>query len=175
MKKKFFFIRSANGQVVEQLINYINNKYSNENIDLYCLIQKSSAKSLKEKHPYIKCIEKEDGFFKYLTFKKNKEVLNKINNLQFSEVYIPSSYADYPDFNEVFLICSQIKKDKTILFNCYGETINKELNFFSLWIDKNLGEIIYFFKILFALIGISLIYLVCYPYYFIKRKLFDNI
>ncbi|KEI97152.1 hypothetical protein N494_12875 [Clostridium botulinum A2B7 92] len=175
MGKKIFFIRSANGQAVEQLVNYINNKHSNEDIDLYCLIQKSSMKSFNEKYPYIKCIEKEDGFFKYSTFKKNKEVINKINNLHFNELYIPSSYADYPDFNEVFLICSKIKNDKTILYNCYGEIVEKKLNFAFIWIDKNLGEVIYFFKILFALIEISLIYLVCYPYYFVKRKLFDNI
>ncbi|BDB02542.1 hypothetical protein FDA95_08860 [Clostridium botulinum] len=175
MKKKIFFIRSANGQAVEQLINYINDKYNNEDIDLYCLIQKSSVKSFNEKYPCIKCIESEDGFFKYSIFKNNKELLNKFNDFQFDVLYIPSSYGDYPDFNEVFLICSKIKNNKTILYNCYGEIIEKKLNFASIWIDKNLGGAIYFFKILFALIGISLIYLVCYPYYFVKRKFFDNI
>ncbi|EPY6466784.1 hypothetical protein ACWO2F_001196 [Clostridium sporogenes] len=175
MGKNIFFIRSANGQVIEQLVDYIKNKHKNENIKLYCLIQKSSVKSFNEKYPSIKCIESEDGFFKYSMFKNNKELLHKLNDFQFDELYIPSSYGDYPDFNEVFLICSKTKNDKTILYNCYGETVEKKLNFASIWIDKNLGEAIYLFKILFALIGISLIYLVCYPYYFVKRKLFDNI
>lgn len=45
-----------------------------------------------------------------------------------------------------FLICSKIKNDKTILYNCYGETVEKKLNFAYIWIDKNLGEAIYFSK-----------------------------
>ncbi|MCS4524548.1 hypothetical protein JTT07_13175 [Clostridium botulinum] len=69
---------------------------------MYCLIQKSSVKSFNEKYPSIKCIESEDGFFKYSVLKNNKELLHKLNDFQFDELYIPSSYGDYPDFNEVF-------------------------------------------------------------------------
>lgn len=56
--------------------------------------------------------------------KNNKELLHKLNDFQFDELYIPSSYGDYPDFNEVFNMFKN-KNDKTILYNCYGETVEK--------------------------------------------------
>lgn len=55
-----------------------------------------------------------------------------------------------------------------------GEVQEQKLSFVSLWIDKYLGEVIYFIKVLFALIGIFIIYIFAYPYYFIKRRLFRN-
>lgn len=174
MKKSILMIRCANGEVIEKLINYINDKYEGEEIDFYCLIQKSSTESFKQKYPYIKYIEKEDGFFSYELFKKNKIIQKQLAGIYFDEIYIPSSYPDFPDFNEVFLIVSKIKSEKTILFNCYGETITKKLKFALLWIDKYLGEIIYFIKVLIALIGILIIYIFMYPYYFVKRKLFKS-
>lgn len=175
MKKNLLMIRCANGETIEKLINHINNKYKNEEINFYCLIQKSSIENFKQKYPYIEYIEKEDGFFSYNFFKKNKQLKNKLENMHFDEIYIPSSYVDYPDFNEVFLISSRIKNKKIILFNCYGEILEKKLNFVLLWVDRYLGEVIYFIKVLFALIGISIIYAFIYPYYFVKRKLFKNI
>lgn len=172
--KNVLMIRCANGETIEKIVKHINNKYKNEEIKFYCLIQKSSIESFQQKYPYIKYIEKEDGFFSYKLFEEDKKLQNQLAEIYFDEVYIPSSYADFPDFNEVFLIGSKIKGKQTILFNCYGETVSKKLNFILLWIDKYLGEIIYFLKVLFALIGIVIIYIFAYPYYFIKRKLIKS-
>lgn len=171
MKKDILIIRCANGEVTEKVINYINNKYRDEEINIHCLIQKSSTPSFKQKYPFIKYIEKEDGIFSYKIFKKNRVLRKYLKNLYFYETYIPSSYIDYPDFNDVFIISSKIRTEKTILFNCNEEMIEKKMNFIILWVDKYLGEVIYLFKVLFALVGISIIYLFYYPYYFIKRKL----
>lgn len=48
------------------------------------------------------------------------------------------------------------------------------LRFMCVCIDKYLGEIIYLFKVLLALIEIFLIYTLYYPYYFLKEKLFSS-
>lgn len=174
MTINIILIRSANEEVFEKLIKYVNIKYKNDQINLYCLIQKSLVKNFKKKYPNFNCIEKDDGFFEYNQFKRNLKLIENISNNEFDELYIPSSYIDYPDFNDVFMISCRIKNKKTILFNCNEETIEKKFNFILLWIDNYLGDIIYFIKILFALIKIVIIYALYYPYNFIKDKLISN-
>lgn len=154
---------------MDKVINYLK-KY-NKDDRIYCLIQKGSIKTFKEKYPYINYIEKEDGFFKYKYFKKNLYLKNKLKGINFDTIYIPSSYVDFPDFQDTFMIASKIDSRKYILFNIHGEIQEQNLNFVFLWIDKYLGEIIYFIKVLFALIGIIIIYVLGYPYYFLKNKL----
>ncbi|MCY6353983.1 hypothetical protein [Clostridium sp. ZS2-4] len=166
--KNILIIRSANMAAMDKLINYI--KKHNEDYNIYCLIQKGSIKNFKEKYPCINYIEKEDGFFKYKDFKKNLDLKNKLKDINLDSIYIPSSYVDFPDFQDTFMIASKIASRKYILFNIEEEIQEQNLNFMLLWIDKYLGEIIYFIKVLFALIGIFIIYVLGYPYYFLKNK-----
>ncbi|MEW9093564.1 MAG: hypothetical protein AB2417_00660 [Clostridiaceae bacterium] len=174
MKKNILIIRCASERTIEKLLDNINNRYKIEENSLYCLIQKSFITSYEKKYPYIKYIEKEDGFFNYKSFRKNVRLQNQLKNIYFDEICIPSSYIDFPDFEDVFIIASTIKCKKYILFNVDGEMKEQRLDFISLWIDKYLGNIIYFIKLIFALIGISIIYILSYPYYFIKKTLFRN-
>lgn len=155
---------------MEKIINYLK-KYTKD-YNIYCLVQKSGIEIFKEKYPHINYIEKDDGFFKYKEFKKDFALKNKLKNIEFDKLYIPSSYADFPDFQDVFMIASKINSKRYLLFNINGEIQEYNFNFISLWIDKYLGEIIYLFKILLALIGVAIIYAVYYSYYFLKRKLF---
>lgn len=173
--KNILIIRSANMPIIDKLINYIRNKNQNINFKLFCLIQRSSVLSFKEKYPFITYIEKEDGFFSYRNFKINKELKEMLNSIGFDEIYIPSSSEDFIDFEETLLIVGKIKTKKNILFNCYEETFKNEVNFYSIWFDIFFGKIIYIIKILCAVIGIIMIYVIGSMYYFIKNKLFDKL
>lgn len=155
--KNILIIRSASMATMDKLINYL--KENNKNQNVYCLIQKGSMKTFKEKYLHIKYIEKEDGFFKYEEFKHNLYLKNTLNSINFDDIYIPSSYIDFPNFQDTFMIASKINCKKYILFNMDGEVQEQKLSFVSLWIDKYLGEVIYFIKVLFALIGIFIIYI----------------
>lgn len=42
-------------------------------------------------------------------------------------------------------------------------------------VQKYFKEVIYFIKVLFALVGIVVIYILGYPIFYIKNKLFKNI
>lgn len=169
--KNILIIRSANMNVIDKLINYIISKSEKEKIKLYCLIQKSSLSSFSGKYNFINFIEKEDGFFCYKNFKNNKELRKKVNSIDFDEIYIPSSTADFRNFEEAFMIASKIKADKNILFNCNREICDKKLNFYLVCFDKYFGEIIYFIKLIFVYMFIFITYIFSYFYYFIKNKL----
>lgn len=168
--KNILIIRSANAITMDKLIDHIKDKNKNLEYKMYCLIQKNSIPVYKKSYPYMNFIEKEDGFFNYKNFKNNKELISKLDEIYFNEIYIPSSTADFLDFEETFMIVSKIKADKRILFNCYEESYEQKLIFYILWFDKYFGKIVYFIKVLFALLGIALIYLLAYPYYFVKNK-----
>ncbi|MGJ8770681.1 hypothetical protein [Clostridium botulinum] len=173
--KNILIIRSANMETMDKLIKYIKEANKNINYKIYCLIQRGSIKVFQEKYAFIDYIEKEDGFFEYKAFINNKELVKKLNICHFEEVYIPSSYIDYPNFHHTFMIVSKINSKKYILFNKDGEAQEQKFNFYLLWIDKYLSEVIYFIKVLFALVGIFIIYVFGYSYYFIKRKLLKRI
>lgn len=167
--KNILIMRSANMKTMERIIDYLK-KY-NKNYNIYCLVQKSGIDTFKEKYPHINYIEKKDGFFKYKEFKEDFNLKNKLKNIEFDKLYIPSSYADFPEFQDVFMIASKINSKKYFLFNVNGEIQEYNFNFISLWIDKYLGDIIYLFKVILALIGIAIIYVLYYPYCFFKEKL----
>lgn len=170
--KNSLIIRSASMETMDKLIKYL--KENNKNDNIYCLIQKSSIKDFKEKYSHINYIDKEDGFFKYKNYKHNLNLKTKLRSINFDNIYIPSSYINFPGFEDTFMIASKINSKKYILFNVDGEVQEQKLNFVSLWIDKYIGYLIYFIKVLIALIGIFIIYIFAYPYYFIK-KLFVKI
>lgn len=155
---------------MDKLINYILDKNKNIDYRIYCLIQKSSVSSFKHTYPYMDFIEKEDGFFNYKDFKNNSQLIRKFNSIYFDEIYIPSSTVEFNNFEETFMIVSKIKTNKNILFNCDGDIYVKRINFYLICLDKYFGNIVYCIKVLFALLGIAVIYSVVCPYYFIKNK-----
>ncbi|MCY6959574.1 hypothetical protein [Clostridium brassicae] len=98
--KTILIMRIANMQTMEQLISYL--KEHNKKDNIYCLIQKSSIEAFKEKYPHINYIEKQNGFFKYKEFKKDINLKSKLKCVKADEMYIPSSYIDFPDFQDAF-------------------------------------------------------------------------
>ncbi|MCS4516301.1 hypothetical protein JTS93_08850 [Clostridium botulinum] len=91
---------------------------------MYCLIQKSSVKSFNEKYPSIKCIESEDGF---LNIQCLKIIKNFYINLMISSLmnYIYHLPMEITQTLTKFFNMFKNKNDKTILYNCYGETVEK--------------------------------------------------
>ena len=172
--RKILIIRSANIIVIEKLINYINKKYIDERVQLYILIQKGLVKSFSEKYPQIYCVEREDEVFDYINFKKNNRLISKLEKLTFNEIYIPSSYSKFDEFDEIFLITSFIKTDCYILFNSFSEIEDVKLNNIYLLINRYYGKFIYLIKVFMATLIILCCYIVYYPYYKIKKLIRVN-
>lgn len=165
--KNILIIRSANAKVIELLINYIGLK--SEETRIYMLIQKSSISFFNSKYPSINFIEKENGFFNYNKFKDNKDVKERLNEISFDETYIPSSYANFPDFQETFMIATKIKSKEKFLFNCFGEVYKLNTKFSFLVIDKYCNKIVFFIKLLTMVVKLMLQYFV--QLLFMKLKL----
>lgn len=156
--------------VIDKLVNYIISKNEKEKIKLYCLIQKSSLASFSGKYNFIECIENDDGFFNYKKFKNNKKLLERIVNIYFDEIYLPSSTADFNGFEDILMIISKINANRNIFFSCCGEIYYKKINFYLLNLDKYFGEIIYCTRLLLDFMLITIIYVLKYIYYFIKNN-----
>ncbi|NFG55199.1 hypothetical protein FC791_09115, partial [Clostridium botulinum] len=101
MSKKILIVRSANEIVIKKLINYITVTNKN-NIELYCLVQKNSVKLVKNIYSNIQCFIINEDNFNYNQFKKNKNLINEINKNKYDEIYIPSSYLYFNNFNDIF-------------------------------------------------------------------------
>lgn len=172
--RNILIIRSANSKIIDKLILYIMDNNKNTKFNLYCLIPKSLSHELQNKYSFIKCIEKEDGFFSYKKFRRNKELRRKINEIFFDEVYIPSSTEDFLDFEEIFMITSRINANKNIFFNCYGKVHEKKIEYIFEYLHKYFKIITYFIKVFFAIILIGLLYVISCPYYFIKKRFINK-
>ena len=146
-------------QVIDNLIDHIYNKYKEHKI--YILLQKNSMESFQKKYPDFIYIQKEDGYFSYSKYKKNKELINFFKNNTFDEVYIPTSYQEYRNFTDTFLIASSIQSGKYFLFN--KDSIEKriKLNKIVLISKKYWGAITYGIKLLVATFIIIITYLLC--------------
>lgn len=169
--KKILIIRSANMTVINKLIDYIVKKYNNQTSELYALIQKGSVIEFNKRYPSIACIEKEDGFFSYKDFKKNVKLKNKLKEIKFDEVYIPSSYPYFNEFYDTFLIANSINTNKYILFNSLEEIQFVKFYKFVILTDKYFGEFIYTIKVSIALIIVAMCYIFYFPYFKIKNAM----
>lgn len=160
-------IRSCNMAVFHDLMDNIDDKILSNNI--YCFTQKNSVSTLKIKYPYLNFIIKGNDVFNYNRLKNNKELIKQINNIKFDEIYIPSSCANFIDFEQVFMIASKITSNKNILFNVNCEKKIVSLNFWSIKLKNIIRHISYFIQIPIAVLCIALIYIIMYPYKYIKK------
>lgn len=172
--KKILIIRSSNMTTIDKLIDYINKKYTDEQLQLYILIQNSLIPSFNQKYPTIHCIEKEDGFFCYKDFKINNRLILKSKEFAFNEIYIPSSCTSFDGFEDIFLIASLIKTEGYVLFNSFQKIQNIKLNNIFLLLNKYYGNGIYLFKVFIAIIMMFCCYITYYSYYKIKNILKYN-
>ncbi len=115
--KKIMIIRSANLKVINNLIQLISNKFEEE-VEIYCLTNESGYENLRLQHNNIKFLIYKYNVFGYKFLKKDKSLLNVINENIYDELYIPSSYNNFEDLYNVLEIASKIKSKKYILSDC---------------------------------------------------------
>lgn len=163
MSKNVLVIRSANFSVVDIVIDYITK--NNDNLNIYFLSQESGISGIKEKVPDANIYIYPNGKFNYKEFSKNKDLISRIKKIEYDEVYIPSSYENFEDFQEIKLIVGKIKGKKIVLFNCYGKMSEVSLNFEKLYFDYKL---MLPFKLIFSLLITGIIYGVSISYHIIK-------
>ncbi|APH19293.1 hypothetical protein [Clostridium botulinum] len=157
MSKKILIVRSANEIVIKKLINYIIVTNEN-NIELYCLVQKNSVKLVKNIYPNIQCFIINEDNFNYNQFKKNKNLINEINENKYDEIYIPSSYLYLNNFNDIFNIANSINRINIFTFTADGNITRIKFNKLNLKLNLLFGEYIYFFILVFKIVFLSISY-----------------
>lgn len=166
--KKILIIRSANMVTIDKLISSIQSIYK-DSYEIYMLIQKSSVKSFEEKYKNIKYIEKKDGFFYYRELKKDRIIFNRLKKMKFDNIYIPSSTNNFESLTEVFLIASDIKSKGYSICSWDGEINSITLYKGALYVEKYFGELIYFIKLVFALVNITYAYVLYFLWIKVKN------
>lgn len=119
--KRILIIRSANLNIMNKLIKLINDKFINEKVKIYCLTNRLGYESLSKEHGNIEFLLYDYKIFRYKILKKDKKLIRNINKNIYDEVYIPSSYSDFHEMDNVLQIASKIKSKKYILFNCNSQ------------------------------------------------------
>lgn len=114
--KDILIFRTANMKVMNSLINTI---YGIEN-NIYCIVQKNTEKEFKELYPNIKTICLDSDYFQYHVYKTKTH--NKIKQIKFESIYIPSSTEYFDSFQEIFKMIELLDYKQVVLYDCYGKT-----------------------------------------------------
>lgn len=117
--KNILIIRSANLKVTDDLIHYLDNNVHLQTSNIYFLVQENSLEYFEKKCPEFNFFVKDNLGFNFNKM-KNSELMSNIRSIYYDEIYIPSSYYHFIDFYQIFLIISNLKRDKVILYNCAG-------------------------------------------------------
>lgn len=128
--KKILIFRTANFQVIRKNISHIINKYKNDEVEIYCLVQKSSLKIMKSKYEFIKFIVIDDGFFKFFKNVTDKRIRKILKENKFDEVYLPTSHEALYHVKKLLLyIYIMVNSNKLNLFTIEGRIVEINLKF----------------------------------------------
>lgn len=139
--KRILIIRSANFNVMNNLIMGINDRFGNEEVNIYCLTNKIGFEDLKSKYENIRFLIYNHEIFNYKFLKQDKELLENIHEYKYDELYIPSSYNNFQELYNVLEIGSKIKSKKYILFSCNSQMKEVKLKYYSVLISKIISSL----------------------------------
>lgn len=163
--KNILIIRTCNLVVFDDLITYINDKYTEE-VNIYCLIQENVIDEFKSKYAFLKPINMKNGKIKYW---HNRNICKDIQKYEFDIMFIPSSYDNFNGFEDIFMIATKIKADKYMLFNVNNEILEKKLEFHKILFNKHLFNLTYKIKVPIIIIIIMILYTIFFIFHKIKQ------
>ena len=169
MRKNILIIRSANFSVIDLLIDYILK--NNERPNIFFISQEAGVSSIKERFLDGNIYIYPNGSFNYKTLNKNKHLADSINKIIYDEIYMPSSYENFDDFQEIKLILSTIKREKTFSFNCYGKITELSLDFKVLYFNY---KFMFPFKFIFSLLVTGIVCFISIISHIIKYHVLKN-